>query len=76
MYSVAAKSWWALHSWLIEDLLWDFFEACIVEFLGEAGLFYLIWMATYPVQLFILINLQLTKFSTWIDPHYIATPPG
>ena len=23
MYSVATKSWWVLHSWLIEDPLWD-----------------------------------------------------
>ena len=28
-------------------------EACIVEFLREAGLFYLIWMAIYPEQLLI-----------------------
>ena len=28
-------------------------EACIVEFLREAGLFYLIWMAIYPEELLI-----------------------
>ena len=28
-------------------------EACIVEFLREAGFFYLIWMAIYPEQLLI-----------------------
>ena len=53
MYSVATKSWWVLHSWLIEDLLWD---ACIIEFLREAGFYYLIWMAIYPIQLFIQIS--------------------
>ena len=48
--------------------------ACIIEFAREAGFFYLIWMATYPGQLFIQISHQLTKCSTWIDPHYLATP--
>ena len=28
-------------------------EACIIEFLREAGFYYLIWMARYPIQLFI-----------------------
>ena len=28
-------------------------EACIIEFLREAGFYYLIWMARYPTQLFI-----------------------
>ena len=28
-------------------------EACIAEFLREAGFFYLIWMAIYPEQLLI-----------------------
>ena len=49
-------------------------EACIIEFLREAGFFYLIWMATYPSQLFIQISHHLTKLSTWIDPHDLATP--
>ena len=38
-------------------------EACIIEFLGEAGFFYMVWMAIYPVQLFIQISQQLTTFS-------------
>ena len=28
-------------------------ETCIVEFLGEGGVFYMIWMAIYPEQLLI-----------------------
>ena len=28
-------------------------EACIIEFLREAGFYYLMWMARYPTQLFI-----------------------
>ena len=49
-------------------------EACIIEFLREAGFFYLIWMAIYLIQLFIQISHQLTTFSSWINPHY-WTPP-
>ena len=44
-------------------------EACIIVFLREAGFFYLIWKAIYPIQL----SHQLT-FSSWINPHY-WTPP-
>ena len=72
MHSVAAMSWWVLHSWLIEDPLWD--EACIIELMREAGFYYLIWMAIYPIQLFVQISHQLTTFSSWINPHY-WTPP-
>ena len=53
VYSVATKSWWVLHSWLIEDHLWDDPGACIIEFMREAGFYYLIWMARHPTQLFI-----------------------
>ena len=74
MHSAAAKSWWVLHSWLIEDPLWDNPEACKIEFLREAGFYYLIWMAIYPIQLFIQVSHQLTTFSSWINPHY-WTPP-
>ena len=49
-------------------------EACIIEFLREAGFFYLIWMAIYPIQFFIQISHQLTTLSSWINPHY-WTPP-
>ena len=49
-------------------------EACIIEFLREAGFYYLIWMAIYPIQLFIQISHQLTTLSSWINPHY-WTPP-
>ena len=37
-------------------------EACIVEFLREAGFFYLIWKAIYSVQHIIRITHQLKKF--------------
>ena len=49
-------------------------EACIIEFLREAGFFYLMLMAIYPIQLFIQISHQLTTLSSWINPHY-WTPP-
>ena len=45
-------------------------EACMIEFLREAGFYYLIWMAMYSIQLFVQISHQLTTFSSWIDPHY------
>ena len=44
-------------------------ETCIVEFLREAGFFYLIWMAIYPVQHIIGITHQLTKFGIYINHH-------
>ena len=37
-------------------------EACIVEFLREAGFFYIIWKAIYSVQHIIRITHQLKKF--------------
>ena len=43
-------------------------EACIVEFLREAGFFYLIWMAIYPEQPLIQISLQATRFWTRFNP--------
>ena len=49
-------------------------EACIIEFMREAGFYYVIWMAMHPIQLFVQISHQLTTFSSWINPHY-WTPP-
>ena len=43
-------------------------EACIVEFLREAGFFYLIWMAIYPEQPLIQISHQTTRFWTRFNP--------
>ena len=48
-------------------------ETCIVEFLREAGFLNLIWKAIYPVQYFIRITHQLTKFGIYIN-HHILTP--
>ena len=48
-------------------------ETCIVEFLREAGFFYLTWKAIYPVQHIIGITHQLTKFGIYIN-HHILTP--
>ena len=48
-------------------------ETCIVEFLREAGFFYLIWKAIYPAQHIIRITHQLTKFRININ-HHILTP--
>ena len=48
-------------------------DTCIVEFLREAGIFYLIWKAIYPVQHINRITHQLTKFGININLH-ILTP--
>ena len=68
VYSVTTQSWRILHCW---DSLGTLFgtvpEVCIVEFLREAGFFYLIWMAIYPEQLLILISHQMTRFWTRIN---------
>ena len=47
-------------------------KTCIVEFLREAGFFYLIWKAIYPVQHIRIIH-QLKKFGIYIN-HHILTP--
>ena len=48
-------------------------ETCIVEFLREAGFFYLIWEAIYPVLHIIRITPQLTKFGIFTN-HHILRP--
>ena len=67
MYCVTANSWWILHSWIIEALFETIPEACIVQFLREAGFFYLIWKAIYSIQHIIKITDQLTKFGSCIN---------
>ena len=49
-------------------------EACIVEFLREAGFFYLIWQAIYSIQHIIRITHQLTKFDSYINHQTLTTP--
>ena len=49
-------------------------EACIVEFLGKAGFFYLIWQAIYSIQHIIRITHQLTKFGSYINHQTLTTP--
>ena len=49
-------------------------EACIVEFVREAGFFYLIWQAINPIQHIIRITRQLTKFGFYIIHHTLTTP--
>ena len=49
-------------------------EACIVEFLREAGFFYLIWRAIHSIQHIIRITHQLTKFGSYINHHTLTTP--
>ena len=48
-------------------------EVCMVEFLREAGFFYLIWKAIYSIQ-HIRITHQLTKFASYINRHTLAAP--
>ena len=57
----------------LETLFETIPETCIVEFLREAGLFYLIWKAIYPVPHIIRITHQLAKFDIYIN-HHILTP--
>ena len=47
-------------------------QTCIVEFLREAGFFYLIWKAIYPVQHIIGITHQLTEFRIYINHHILT----
>ena len=49
-------------------------EACIIEFMREAGLFYLIWKAIYSIQHIIKITEQLTKFGSYINRYTLTTP--
>ena len=48
-------------------------EVCMVEFLREAGFFYLIWKAIYSIQ-HIRITHQLTKFASYSNRHTLAAP--
>ena len=48
-------------------------EACIVEFLREAGFFYLIWKAIYSIQHIIKITGQLKKFGSFIKRYTLTT---
>ena len=56
MWSVRGISWWILHSWLIELIP----ETYIVEFLREAGFFYLIWCN-------LLISTSSETWTIWSD---------
>ena len=49
-------------------------EACIVEFLREAGFFYLIWKAIYSIQHIMKITDQLTKFGSYSNRYTLTTP--
>ena len=49
-------------------------EACIVEFMREAGIFYLIWKAIYSIQHIFKITDQLTKFGSYINRYTLTTP--
>ena len=74
MYSVATKSWWVLHSWLIEGPLWNdprglhnrIFERSWIRLPDMNG--HISNTTIYPNQ------SQLTTSSSCIDPHY-WTPP-
>ena len=49
-------------------------DACTVEFLREAGFFYLIWKAIFSIQHIIKIIDQLTKFGSYINCYTLTTP--
>ena len=74
MYSVATKSWWVLHSWFIEDTLWDD-PGGLHNRISERS-----WIVLSDMNgqisntTLYQISHQLTTFSSWINPHY-WTPP-
>ena len=74
MHSVATKSWWVLHSWLIEDSLWDD-PGGLHNRISERS-----WIPLSDMNgqisntTLYQISHQPTTFSSWINPHY-WTPP-
>ena len=74
MYSVATKSWWVLHNWLIEDPLCDD-PGGLHNRISERSW---ILLSDMNDQIFnttlYQISHQMTTFSSWINPHY-WTPP-
>ena len=74
MYSVATKSWWVLHSWLIEDTLWDD-PGGLHNRISERNWILLSDMnGQISNTTLYQISHQLTTSSSWINPHY-WTPP-
>ena len=74
MYNVATKSWWVLHSWLIEDTLWDD-PGGLHNRISERSWILLSDMnGLISNTILYQISHQLTTFSSWINPHY-WTPP-
>ena len=74
MYSAATKSWWVLHSWLIEDPLWDD-PGSLHNRISERSWILLSDMnGQISNTTLYQISHQLTTFPSWIDPHY-WTPP-
>ena len=74
MYSVATKSWWVLHNWLIEDPLCDY-PGGLHNRISERSW---ILLSDMNDQIFnttlYQISHQMTTFSSWINPQY-WTPP-
>ena len=74
MYSVATKSWWVLHSWLIEDPLWNDPRG-LHNRISERSWIRLPDMNGHISNTTLYSNQsQLTTSSSCIDPHY-WTPP-
>ena len=74
MYSVGTKSWWVLHSWLIEDPLWDD-PGNLHNRISERSWILLSDMNNQISNTTLYqISHQLTTFSSWINLHY-WTPP-
>ena len=65
VYCVTANSWWVLHSWIIEDPLWDDSRSLHSRVPERSS---------YPIQHIIRITHQLTKFATYINRHTLTTP--
>ena len=74
LFSVATKSWWVLHSWHIEDPLWDN-PGSLHNRISERSWILLSDMnGQISTTTLYQISHQLTTFSSWINPHY-WTPP-
>ena len=64
--SITGMSSWILHSWLIGCPFEIIPKTCKMEFLREAGFFYLIWTVRHSIQLINWITPDLMEFVNFI----------
>ena len=74
MHSVATKSWWVPHSWLIEDSLRDDPGGLHNRISDRSWILLSDMNSQISNTTLYQISHQVTTFSSWINPHY-WTPP-